>query len=176
MAAPTNLMSAPIERFDAKNKTYTTASGTVVKFRPIGPGAIDKKREQFSNMKKPPKPPIIEVSHGKGRVSEMPNYKDEYYLAARNEHDNEVGRMMVEWIFSTGLEATIPDNPEPSSVFASILEGMPDTLTVVTRRYLYFNSIMDANDYAFLMEAIVGQQGVTQLGLTQAAADFQDNS
>jgi hypothetical protein len=171
----TSLLKAPIDRFDANNKTYTTSAGKVLKFRPIGPGAIDLKREQFSKLEKEPKPPLIEVNHGKGRTSEMPNLKDELYIALKNEHDSKVGRLLIEWIISTGLEYDIPTTPEPGSVFEAALEGMGD-LNKITYRYLYFNSIMDSNDYAFLMEAIVGQQGVTQLGLSQAAEDFQNNS
>lgn len=171
----TSLLPSPQERFDARNKTYTTSAGLVVKLRPIGPGAIDHKREQFSKMKKKPQAPVLEVSHGKGRTSEVPNIKDELYLALLAEHDSDVGRMMVEWIFATGIDVTVPDNPEPGSVFAGILEGEESSLPTITRRYLYINSAIDANDYAFLLEAIVGQQGVTQMGLSQAAKDFQDN-
>lgn len=168
------LLSAPSERFDAVNKTYITASGTPVKFKPIGPGAIDFKRKQFEEMLPEIKAPVIEVNHGKGRTSEVPNLSDENYLALKAERDTTSGRMLVEWIFSTGLEATIPDKPEPGSVFEAVLENVGN-VTKVTRRYLYFNSIMDSNDYAFLLEAIVGQQGVTQLGLAKAAEDFPDN-
>lgn len=169
------LLSAPADRFDALNKTYVTASGTPVKFKPIGPGAIDFKRKQFEGMQPDIKPPVLEINHGKGRISEVPNLKDENYLEQKAVRDANAGRLLVEWIFSTGLDATIPDKPEPGSVFEAVLEDQGD-LTKVTRRYLYFNSIMDANDYAFLLEAIVGQQGVTQLGLAKAADEFQDNS
>lgn len=166
----------PEERFDPRNKTYTTAANKVLKLRPVGPGIIERKRRHFENVLRKPEPPMMTLDHGKGRTSEIPNLKDENYQLMMNQYNSELTVRIMEWILAVGVDVDVPDKPEAGSVFeAVLLDEDVESLSPLVRKYLYINSVMDAEDYAFLTEIIIGQQGVTQQGLAQAAEDFPNN-
>lgn len=174
------MTQSPEERFDANNKSYITAAGPPIKLRAIGPGAIDHKRAQFEKLYKRPKAPKRTVDHGKGRTSEVFDTTDEHYQDQLAEYNADVSRKLMEWIIAIGVEVIVPETPEKGSVFEAVLfdeDEIKDTgpMTTLRRRYLYINSIIDALDYAFLTEVIIGQKGVTQFGLDQAAEDFPNN-
>lgn len=169
-------LTTPEERFDPRNKTYTTAGGKILKLRPVGPGIIERKRRQFENVLRKPEPPIMTLDHGKGRTSDVPNVKDENYQMLLQQYNAELTVRIMEWILAVGVDVDVPEKAEPGSVFEAVLmDEDVESLNPLTRKYLYINSVMDAEDYGFLTEVIIGQQGVTQQGLAQAAEDFPDN-
>jgi hypothetical protein len=165
-------MSNPIERFSPETGQFVTSKKATLTIRTIGPGIIERKRKQLKDLRQYPKPPVVSVDHGKGRVSERPNYKDEVYLAEVARIDREVGNEFTEWMFSAGIEENPPKVPVEGSLFHEIIQGETKKPTRVTYRYLWINTLIDATDFEFLVEAIVGKVGITQEGLRQAADDF----
>jgi hypothetical protein len=165
-------MTEPIERFSPESGQFVTSKKATLTIRTIGPGLIERKRKQLRDVQQYPKPPVIEVDHGKGRKSERPNLTDEVYLAEVAKLDRIVGNDFTEWMFSSGIEEEAPTTPVEGSLFHEIMLGEVAKPTRVTYRYLWINSLLDANDFEFLVEAIVGKIGITQEGLRQAAEDF----
>lgn len=175
----------PEDRFNPIRSEFTTSKGHTLKLNPIGPGALEYKRRQFTKYIGKPKPPLIELNHGKNRKSMVDDLSAPNYLLAMQQHDSEVGSMITEWIFYVGVETDPPENVlETNLLFAKIVESPEDAngntlgpkLPQVTYKYLWVNSLIDAFDFQFLIEAIVGQQALTQGGLVAAADDFPDQS
>lgn len=165
-------MTQPIERFSPESGQFVTSKGATLTIRTIGPGLIERKRKQLKGLQRYPKPPVVTVDHGKGRTSERPNLTDEVYVAETAKIDREVGNDFTEWMFSAGIEQDPPKVPEEGTLFHEIIQGETEKPTRVTYRYLWINSLIDAPDFEFMVEAIVGKIGITQEGLRQAAEDF----
>lgn len=169
---------SPKERYDPNNKTFTTSTGFILKIKPIGPGMLDRKQKQFQKMLKYPKPPKREVDYGKNRKEWIDDVNNPTYTAAVAELDEQAATKLVEWILGMGSDFTIPDMSQ-NEMIQDYIEGENTkfgSYPPFLQRYLVLNTEIDASDYNFLMEVIVGSKGVTALGLEQAAEDFPDSS
>lgn len=167
-----------LARFRPAENEYTTKTGVLLKFRPISAGILERAQARIETLYPEPQPPMTEIDHGKGRTSQQPNVRDDWYLLQHAKWRRITGEKLGAWTFGTALEVDVPpwevSQNNPVYWGACSLED-PDELKrdPHLQKYLYVCSLLESEEYQFLFEAIIGNRSITKAGLQEAAADFR---
>lgn len=157
-------------KLDAEQRTFHTSSGVALKLRPVNPYHLERVQMELERHK--PKPPDIEIDSGKGRSYWTQNPDDPAYKQALADFQRDVGVKTMQFAFYVGVENRAPERDKLPEVVKLTLSEMPNA-TDKDVHYLWVTSLIESEDeFAALLNYLMGQTMVTQEGIAEAEAAF----
>lgn len=152
-------------RIDYGRRVFITRSGVELQLQRVSPVILERIHGDRSGK---PKVPRVEVKMAGGhtRVEDNPNDPD--YAQALKEWNQDHNSRIVKYVFVHGIA-----NETPVEFVQEHAEFFPDA-TASDMKYLWIGSLVDeeSTDIQKLIEAITGQNAITEEGLEQATASF----
>ena len=154
-----------LPRIDYERKVFVTRGGVELHLQPIS--ALILERLHSDKTGKPVVPKVTVTIAGKYERFED-NPEDPDYVAAMRQWSRDHNSNIVKYIFVHG----ITDSPPPEFI-EEHAEYFPNA-TERDLKYLWVGSMVDedSGDIPMLVEAITGQNSVTEAGLEEATASF----
>lgn len=152
---------------NAKNHTFTTHDGIVLKIKQVSYGAV---RQILLDPTGKPDIPIKKVMYGDPNSpvwGEEAVPTDPVYLEALSAWQTRNNDRMMTYVCATGVDIEVPEEYR-----AQQAEFFPNH-SANEIKYFYVTSLVNGEEIQALMKAITGQSAPSEEGVQQAQAEFQ---